>query len=78
MTSGHGVNPSVWSIRGRGCSGISPRLVDDAALCEMAYKADVADRIIHLKDGRLSSATNAVIDSTGQRMRLLIEQNQRG
>jgi putative ABC transport system ATP-binding protein len=39
---------------------------------------DVADRIIHLEDGRLSSFTNAVINSTRQMMRLLVEQNQRG
>lgn len=39
---------------------------------------DVADRIIHLEDGRLSSFTHAVIDSTRQMMRLLIEQNRRG
>ena len=39
---------------------------------------DVADRIIHLEDGRLSSFTHAVIDSTRQMMGLLVEQNQRG
>jgi putative ABC transport system ATP-binding protein len=39
---------------------------------------DVADRIIHLEDGRLSSFTNALINSTRQMMRLLIEQNRRG
>jgi len=39
---------------------------------------DVADRIIHLEDGRLSSFTHAVIDSTRQMMGLLIEQNRRG
>jgi putative ABC transport system ATP-binding protein len=39
---------------------------------------DVADRIIHLEDGRLSSFTSAVIDSTRQMMSLLIEQNRRG
>ena len=39
---------------------------------------DVADRIIHLEDGRLSSFTHAVIDSTRQMMSLLIEQNRRG
>lgn len=39
---------------------------------------DVADRIIHLEDGRISSFTNAVINSTREMMRLLIEQNQRG
>jgi putative ABC transport system ATP-binding protein len=39
---------------------------------------DVADRIIHLEDGRLSSFTNAVINSTRQMMGLLVEQNQRG
>jgi len=39
---------------------------------------DVADRIIHLEDGRLSSFTNAVIESTRRMMELLIEQNHRG
>jgi putative ABC transport system ATP-binding protein len=39
---------------------------------------DVADRIIHLEDGRLSSFTQAVIHSTREMMRLLIEQNERG
>ena len=39
---------------------------------------DVADRIIHLEDGRLSSFTNAVIKNTRQMMELLIEQNHRG
>jgi len=39
---------------------------------------DVADRIIHLEDGRLSSFTNAVINSTREMMRLLIEQNRHG
>jgi len=39
---------------------------------------DVADRIIHLEDGRLSSFTHAVIDSTRQMMRMLVEQNRRG
>ena len=39
---------------------------------------DVADRIIHLEDGRLSSFTNAVINSTRQMMRLLVEQIRRG
>jgi len=39
---------------------------------------DVADRIIHLEDGRLSSFTNAVIESTRRMMELLIEQNRKG
>jgi putative ABC transport system ATP-binding protein len=39
---------------------------------------DVADRIIHLEDGRLASFTNAVINHTRQMMSLLVEQNQRG
>lgn len=39
---------------------------------------DVADRIIHLEDGRLSSFTNAVIESTRRMMELLVEQNRKG
>lgn len=39
---------------------------------------DVADRIIHLEDGQLSSFTNAVIESTRKMMELLVEQNRRG
>jgi putative ABC transport system ATP-binding protein len=39
---------------------------------------DVADRIIHLEDGRLSSFTQAVIENTREMMRMLIEQNRRG
>ena len=39
---------------------------------------DVADRIIHLEDGRLSSFTNAVIENTRKMMELLIEQNRKG
>ncbi len=39
---------------------------------------DVADRIIHLEDGRLSSFAQAVMQSTSQMMRLLVEQSERG
>jgi len=39
---------------------------------------DVADRIIHLEDGRLSSFTHAVIKNTRHMMQMLVEQNRRG
>jgi putative ABC transport system ATP-binding protein len=39
---------------------------------------DVADRIIHLEDGRLSSFTQAAMESASQMMGLLVEQTERG
>jgi len=39
---------------------------------------DVADRIIHLEDGRLSSFTSAVTSSTQHMMELLTQQNRKG
>jgi putative ABC transport system ATP-binding protein len=39
---------------------------------------DVADRIVHLEDGRMSSLTNAVLSSTRQLMTLLAQTNRKG
>jgi len=39
---------------------------------------DVADRIVHLEDGRISSLTNAVLSSTRQLMTLLAQNNRKG
>ncbi|MGH7789532.1 MAG: ATP-binding cassette domain-containing protein [Candidatus Binatia bacterium] len=39
---------------------------------------DVADRIIHLEDGRLSSFTNAVTSNTQHMMDMLAQQNRKG
>jgi putative ABC transport system ATP-binding protein len=39
---------------------------------------DIADRIVHLEDGRLQSFTNAVLSSTRQLMNLLAQTNRRG
>ncbi len=39
---------------------------------------DVADRIVHLEDGRLSSFSDAVVSNTRQMMSILAEQNRKG
>jgi putative ABC transport system ATP-binding protein len=39
---------------------------------------DIADRIIHLEDGKLSSFSDAVLANTQQMMNLLIQQNRKG
>lgn len=39
---------------------------------------DIADRIIHLEDGRLSSFTDAVIENTRHMMTMLAESNRKG
>ncbi len=39
---------------------------------------DVADRIVHLEDGRLSSFSDAVVSNTRQMMTILAEQNRKG
>ena len=39
---------------------------------------DIADRIIHLEDGRLSSFTDAVLANTQHLMRMLAESNRKG
>ncbi len=74
---------SLDSVSGREVVDLMQRLAKEQGVTVLLVThdnrvLDIADRIVHIEDGRLSSFTNAVISSTRHLMGLLTQSNRRG